>query len=81
MNTSAKNLIEAKSTPLASILGSGFLVIVPIPAGAVGSYALFATAAVRPTASTVSSDSNDLRQSADQKSGQRSRLSSPFTIA
>jgi hypothetical protein len=37
-----KKLIEATTTPLASIFGSGFLVIVPILAGAVGSYAVFA---------------------------------------
>jgi hypothetical protein len=39
-------LVRATTTPLASIFGSGFLVIVPILAMAVGSYAVFAMAAV-----------------------------------
>jgi hypothetical protein len=37
-----KNLIDATTTPLASIFGSGFLVIVPILAGAVGPYSVYA---------------------------------------
>ncbi|MEJ2101754.1 MAG: hypothetical protein P8X68_17550 [Desulfobacterales bacterium] len=37
-----KIVIKAAATPLASIFGSGFLVIVPILAGAVGSYAWLA---------------------------------------
>jgi len=41
-----KRLIAATSTPLASIFGSGFLVIVPILDGAVGRYSVFAMAAV-----------------------------------
>lgn len=41
-----KKLINATTTPLASIFGSGFLVIVPIMAGAVGSYAVAAMACV-----------------------------------
>lgn len=41
-----KQLIKATSTPLASIFGSGFLVIVPILAGAVGPYSVFAMALV-----------------------------------
>jgi hypothetical protein len=41
-----KTLIKATSTPLASIFGSGFLVIVPILAGAVGSYSVVAMASV-----------------------------------
>ena len=40
MTTRIKTLVEATSTPLASIFGSGFLVIVPILAGAVGSYSV-----------------------------------------
>ena len=42
MNQDAKNLFSATATPLASIFGSGFLVIVPILAGAVGPYAWLA---------------------------------------
>jgi len=41
-----KKIIEATATPLASIFGSGFLVIVPIMAGAVGSYAVAAMGGV-----------------------------------
>jgi hypothetical protein len=41
-----KKLIAATTTPLASIFGSGFLIIVPILAGAVGRYSVFAMAAV-----------------------------------
>jgi hypothetical protein len=41
-----KKLIAATSTPLASIFGSGFLIIVPILSGAVGKYAVFAMAGV-----------------------------------
>lgn len=41
-----QNSIKACSTPLASIFGSGFLVIVPILAGAVGAYAPLAMAFV-----------------------------------
>jgi len=41
-----KKLIDATSTPLASIFGSGFLVIVPIISGAVGPYAAVAMACV-----------------------------------
>jgi len=37
-----KQFVNAISTPLASIFGSGFLVIVPILAGAVGSFSVFA---------------------------------------
>lgn len=44
--TSARKIISAMSTPLASIFGSGFLVIVPILASAVGPYALPAMAVV-----------------------------------
>jgi hypothetical protein len=50
-----KTRIEATSTPLASIFGSGFLVIVPILAGAVGSYAVWAMAAVCALAFAVGS--------------------------
>ena len=41
-----KPLIDATSTPLSSIFGSGFLIIVPILAGAVGSFSVLAMAAV-----------------------------------
>ncbi|NOY16140.1 MAG: hypothetical protein GXP23_04240 [Gammaproteobacteria bacterium] len=40
------NIRSAMSTPLASIFGSGFLVVVPILASAVGPYAVFAMAVV-----------------------------------
>jgi len=46
MNESTKKMFSATSTPLASIFGSGFLVIVPILAGAVGPYAWLAMACV-----------------------------------
>jgi hypothetical protein len=46
MNRRTKKLLEVTSTPLASIFGSGFLVIVPILAGAVGPYSVYAMAAV-----------------------------------
>jgi len=39
-------LLDATSTPLSSIFGSGFLVIVPVLAGAVGSWSVLAMAAV-----------------------------------
>jgi hypothetical protein len=41
-----KKLVSATATPLASIFGSGFLVIVPILNGAVGPYSVYAIAAV-----------------------------------
>ena len=46
MTENAKKLFGATATPLASIFGSGFLVIVPILAGAVGPYAWLAMACV-----------------------------------
>jgi hypothetical protein len=46
MNEDTKKLLSATATPLASIFGSGFLVIVPILAGAVGPYAWLAMACV-----------------------------------
>jgi hypothetical protein len=42
MKAATKNLFVATTTPLASIFGSGFLVIIPILAGAVGPYAWLA---------------------------------------
>ena len=39
-------LTKATITPLASIFGSGFLIILPILAGAVGTYSVYAMAAV-----------------------------------
>jgi len=39
-------LVRATATPLASIFGSGFLVILPILAGSVGPYAVYAMAGV-----------------------------------
>ena len=50
-----KKLIVATTTPLASIFGSGFLVIVPILAGAVGPYSVFAMAGVCALAFVVGS--------------------------
>ena len=46
MNQNTKKLFSASATPLASIFGSGFLVIVPILNGAVGPYAWLAMACV-----------------------------------
>jgi hypothetical protein len=46
MTHDRKELRHARTTPLASIFGSGFLVIVPILNGAVGPYSLVAMAAV-----------------------------------
>ncbi len=46
MKSSGKSLIAATSTPLASIFGSGFLIIVPILAGVVGKFSVFAMAGV-----------------------------------
>ena len=46
MSEKTKNLMKATATPLASIFGSGFLVIVPILYGAVGPYSLVAMACV-----------------------------------
>lgn len=48
-------LVDATSTPLSSIFGSGFLIIVPILAGAVGSASVFAMAAVCALAYAVGS--------------------------
>ncbi len=50
-----KPLVDATSTPLSSIFGSGFLIIVPILAGAVGSYSVLAMAAVCALAYAVGS--------------------------
>jgi hypothetical protein len=46
MDQKTKKLLGATATPLASIFGSGFLVIVPILNGAVGPYSLVAMACV-----------------------------------
>jgi len=46
MKSGVRTLIRATATPLASIFGSGFLVIVPILYGAVGKYAVVAMAGV-----------------------------------
>jgi hypothetical protein len=50
-----KPIIDATSTPLSSIFGSGFLIIVPILAGAVGPYSVPAMAAVCALAYAVGS--------------------------
>jgi hypothetical protein len=46
VKSNVKTLIQATSTPLASIFGSGFLIIVPILAGVVGELSVFAMAGV-----------------------------------
>lgn len=46
MSENARKLFSATATPLASIFGSGFLVIVPILANAVGPYAWLAMTGV-----------------------------------
>lgn len=46
MKKTTKKFLSATATPLASIFGSGFLVIVPILAGAVGPYAWLAMTCV-----------------------------------
>jgi hypothetical protein len=50
-----KPIIDATSTPLSSIFGSGFLIIVPVLAGAVGAYSVYAMAAVCALAYAVGS--------------------------
>jgi len=50
-----KPIVAATSTPLSSIFGSGFLIIVPILAGAVGSYSVLAMAGVCALAYAVGS--------------------------
>ncbi|MCH7927403.1 MAG: hypothetical protein IID03_05380 [Candidatus Dadabacteria bacterium] len=55
MKSQFKKLAVATSTPLASIFGSGFLIIVPILAGAMGKYSVFAMAGVCTLAYAVGS--------------------------
>jgi hypothetical protein len=55
MKDEFKKVANATSSPLASIFGSGFLVIVPILAGAVGPYSTFAMMAVCALAYAVGS--------------------------
>ena len=55
MGAKRKELLAATATPLASIFGSGFLVIVPILAAAVGPYAVVAMAVVCALAYAVGS--------------------------
>ena len=55
MENNIKQTIDATSTPLASIFGSGFLVIVPILAGVVGIYSVAAMAVVCALAYAVGS--------------------------
>lgn len=50
-----KPIIDATSTPLSSIFGSGFLIIVPVLAGAVGVWSAYAMAAVCALAYAVGS--------------------------
>lgn len=50
-----KPIVDATSTPLASIFGSGFLIIVPVLAGAVGAWSLYAMAGVCALAYAVGS--------------------------
>ena len=55
MSKNTNPLVKATMTPLASIFGSGFLVIVPILAGAVGSMSVVAMAGVCALAVSVGS--------------------------
>ena len=55
MKKEFQTLVDATSTPLASIFGSRFLVIVPILAGAVGLYSVVAMAGVCALAYAVGS--------------------------
>ena len=55
MTNKSTSLIAATTTPLASIFGSGFLVIVPILAGAVGRYSVVAMVGVCALAIAVGS--------------------------
>lgn len=55
MKNISTNCVLAAITPLASIFGSGFLVIVPILAGAVGRYSTFVVAVVCAVAYAVGS--------------------------
>jgi hypothetical protein len=55
MTGKSNKLISAAITPLASIFGSGFLIIVPILAGAVGQYSVFVMAGVCALAYAVGS--------------------------
>ena len=48
-------LVDATSTPLSSIFGSGFLIIVPVLAGAVGPYSVIAMAGICALAYAVGS--------------------------
>jgi hypothetical protein len=50
-----KPIVDATSTPLSSIFGSGFLIIVPVLAGAVGAYSVYAMAGVCALAYAVGS--------------------------
>jgi hypothetical protein len=55
MSNRSGSLMDAVTTPLSSIFGSGFLVIVPILAGAVGEYSVLAMAVVCAIAYAVGS--------------------------
>jgi hypothetical protein len=55
MKNKLSTFVSATITPLASIFGSGFLVIVPILAGAVGRYSVFVMAGVCAVAYAVGS--------------------------
>ena len=55
MTSKLRTLIDATTTPLSSIFGSGFLIIVPILAGAVGVYSVVAMAGVCALAYAVGS--------------------------
>lgn len=50
-----KPIVDATSAPLSSIFGSGFLIIVPVLAGAVGVYSVLAMASVCALAYAVGS--------------------------
>lgn len=55
MSKPSNSLLAATTTPLASIFGSGFLIIVPILAGAVGRYSVVAMVGVSALAVVVGS--------------------------
>ena len=74
-----KNLINATITPLASIFGRGFLVIVPILPGAVGPYSVYAMIGVCALAFAVGSVIRfNIKNAADMLGLTRSRLVMPL---
>ena len=62
--TALSRIVPAMSTPLASIFGSGFLVVVPVLASAVGPYAIVAMVVVALVAHQVGAIVRRWRRSA-----------------